>query len=139
MRDPLLRCLSSLPSSTDSWFLRVRENLRQLFTAVPLFPSSANGAPIHLLEHKGSPRIIRAQTVSLLTHAAMIAVLAFAAMHLYRSAKPSGAGVTRVQPHWRLAREVGLRPDAGAGSGGRRTPIPTTTGDLVPAYSIQLV
>jgi len=37
MRDPLLRCLSSLPSSTDSLFLRVRENLRQLFTAVPLF------------------------------------------------------------------------------------------------------
>jgi len=141
---PLLRCLSSLPSSTDSWFLRVRENLRQLFTAVPLFPSSANGAPIHLLEHKGSPRIIRAQTVSLLTHAAMIAALAFAAMHLYRSAKPSGAGVTTVQSHLKfprslLARGIGLRPDEGAGSGGGRTPTPTTAGNLVPASPIQLV
>jgi protein TonB len=144
MRDPLLRCFSSLPSSTDSWFLRVRDNLRQLFTAAPLFPSSANGAPIHLLEHKGSPRIIRAQTVSLLTHAAMIAILAFAAMHIYKSAKPAGTGVTTVQPHPKfprglLARELGLRPDDGVGSGGGRTPIPTTAGNLVPASSIQLV
>jgi protein TonB len=144
MRDPLSRSFAFLQSSGDPWFLRVWENLRQLFTAVPLFPSSANGAPIHLLEHKGSPRIIRAQAVSLLTHAAMIAVLAFAAMHLYRSAKPSGAGVTAIQARWRfpsglLAREVGLRPDAGAGTGGGRTPIPATTGDLVPASSIQLV
>src|ERR1700674_531214 len=144
MRDPLLRCLSSLPSSTDSWFLRVRENLRQLFSAAPLFPSSANGAPIHLLAPKTAPRIIRAQTCSLLTHASMIAVLAFAAMHLYRSAKPSGAGVIRVQSHLKFprslfARDIGLRPDEGAGSGGGRTPIPTTAGDLVPASSIQLV
>jgi len=144
MRDPLSRCFSSLPSSTDSWFLRVRENLRQLFIAVPLFPSSANGAPIHLLEHKGSPRIIRAQTVSLLTHAAMIAVLTFAAMHIYKSAKPSGASVTTVQSHLKfprslLARDLGLRPDEGAGSGGGRTPIPTTAGNFVPVSSIQLV
>ena len=144
MRDPRSRCITSLQSSPDSWFLRVRENLRQLFTAVPLFPSSANGAPLHLLEHKGSPRIIRAQTVSLLTHAAMIAVLAFAGMHLYRSAKPSRAGVTRVQPHLKfprglLARTIGLRPDEGGGSGGGRTPIPTTAGNLLPASSIQLV
>jgi len=109
MRDPLFRCPSSLSSSTDSWFLRVRENLRQLFTAAPLFPSSVNGAPIHLLEHQGSPRIIRAQTVSLLTHAAMIAVLAFAAMHFYRSAKPSEAGVTKVQPHLKFPRSLFAR------------------------------
>jgi len=144
MRDPLFRCPSSLSSSTDSWFLRVRENLRQLFTAAPLFPSSVNGAPIHLLEHQGSPRIIRAQTVSLLTHAAMIAVLAFAAMHFYRSAKPSEAGVTKVQPHLKFprslfARDIALRPDEGAGSGGGRTPIPTTAGNLLPASSIALV
>src|SRR6267378_319349 len=106
MRDPLSRSFAFLQSSGDSWFLRVWENLRQLFTAVPLFPSSANGAPIHLLEHKGSPRIIRAQTVSLLTHAAMIAALAFAAMHLYRSAKPSGAGVTTVQSHLKFPRSL---------------------------------
>jgi protein TonB len=144
MRDPLLRCFSSLPSSNDSWFLRVRENLRQLFTAAPLFPSSANGAPIHLLEHKGSPRIFRAQTVSLLTHSAMIAVLAFGAMHIYKSTKPSEAGVTKVQPHPKFprslfARDLGLRPDDGAGSGGGRTPIPTTAGNFVPLSSIQLV
>jgi TonB family protein len=107
-------------------------------------PTSANGAPIHLLEHKDSERIIRAQTVSLLTHAAMIAVLAFAAMHLYRSAKPSGAEVTTVQSHLKFprrlfVRDIGLRPDEGAGSGGGRTPIPTTAGDLLPASSIQLV
>src|SRR5882762_5263805 len=144
MRDPRSRCISSLQSCSDSWFLRVCENLRQLFTAGPLFPSSANDAPLHLLEHKGSPGIIRAQTVSLLTHAAMMAVLAFAAMHLYRSAKPSWAGVRTVQPHLKfphglLARDIGLRPDEGAGSGGGRTPIPTTAGNLVPASSIPLV
>ena len=144
MRDPLSRCITSLQSSSDSWFLRVRENLRQLFIAVPPFPSSANGAPIHLLEQKGSPRIIRAQTVSLLTHAAMIAALALVALYLHRSAKPSGADVTTVQSHLKfprslLGREIGLRPDEGAGSGGGRTPIPTTAGNLVPASSIQLV
>ena len=37
MRDPLSRSFASLSSSADSWFLRVRENLRQLFTSSP-FP-----------------------------------------------------------------------------------------------------
>jgi len=72
MRDPLLRCFSSLPSSTDSWFLRVRENLRQLFTAVPLFPSSANGAPIHLLTFRRASRTRGARTTSLVTHVAIL-------------------------------------------------------------------
>ncbi len=56
MRDPLSRRFTSLQSLSDSWSLRVRENLRQLFTAVRLFPSSANGA----------------HTASLVTHVAIL-------------------------------------------------------------------
>src|SRR5258705_10220414 len=81
MCDPLLRCLSSLPSSTDSWFLRVRENLRQLFTAVPLFPSSANGAPIHLPRWEKSARCGRAQSISAIIHAAIVCAAVILAIH----------------------------------------------------------
>jgi len=49
--------------------------LRQLFTPAGLRPSSANGAPIHLLRFERSKRSSRAQTLSLLTHLAAIATI----------------------------------------------------------------
>src|SRR3989442_7597904 len=81
MRDPLAGRFTALQSSSDSWFLRVRENLRQLFTAVPLFPSSANGAPIHLLRWEKSARSGRAQSVSAVIHAAIVCAAMILAVH----------------------------------------------------------
>src|SRR5258705_5777715 len=81
MRDPLSRRFTSLQSSSDSWSLRVRENLRQLFTAVPLFPSSANGAPIHLPRWEPSARSGRAQSISAVIHAAIVCAAVILAAH----------------------------------------------------------
>lgn len=46
MRDPFFRPFS--PSPRDSWLQRIRENFRQAFSPARIFPSSANGAPLHL-------------------------------------------------------------------------------------------
>lgn len=75
MREPLSRLFAPLQPSADTWFVRVRENLRQILRSTPLFPSSANGAPIHLLKFNRTDNSNRAQTASLLTHAAAFAVI----------------------------------------------------------------
>src|SRR5260370_7964726 len=81
MRDPLSRDFSCLQPSQDSWVHRVRENFRQLITPSRIFPSSANGAPIYLLVQGKSARSGQAHSVSVLTHAAIIASLVLVAMH----------------------------------------------------------
>src|SRR5258708_12273226 len=81
MRDPLSRNFSSFQAARDSWLRRVRDNCRQLLTPARIFPSSANGAPIHLLVQGKSARSGQAHTASVLTHAAIIASLALVAMH----------------------------------------------------------
>src|SRR5713101_1937288 len=63
-----------------SWITRVRENLRQLFTTIRLTPTSANGAPIHLLKLEPTGRAGSSQTVSLVTHLGALAVLLVAMM-----------------------------------------------------------
>ena len=68
-----------LPTS-ESWLTRVRENLRQLFVSPSLSPSSSNGTPIHLVNLSPTGKAGRAQTASLLTHGAIIAVILFLAM-----------------------------------------------------------
>jgi len=70
MRDPLSRDFSSLQPSQDSWLHRVRDNFHQLLAPSRIFPSSANGAPLHLLTFKRTSAAGGARTVSLLTHAA---------------------------------------------------------------------
>lgn len=72
MRDPLSREFSALQPVEDSWIHRVRENFRQLLTPTRVFPSSANGAPLHLLTFKRSATSGGARTVSLLTHTALL-------------------------------------------------------------------
>jgi protein TonB len=72
MRDPLSRDFSALQPSQESWIHRVRDNFHQLLTPARIFPSSANGAPLHLLTVKRSATSNRARTVSLLTHAAIL-------------------------------------------------------------------
>jgi protein TonB len=72
MRDPLSRNFSALQPAQDSWLHRVRENFHDLLTPASIFPSSANGAPLHLLTAKRSATSSRARTASLLTHTALL-------------------------------------------------------------------
>jgi len=72
MRDPLSRDFSSHQPSRDSWLRRVRDNFHQLLAPAHIFPSSANGAPLHLLTFKRTATLGGARTLSLLTHAALL-------------------------------------------------------------------
>ena len=144
MRDPLSRFRDSLLSSTDSWFLRVRENLRQLFHSVPLFPSSANGAPIHSLKWERSPRAHRAQSASFITHAAIIAALALVALHPPDSkrdplshGKPTPPSIPITSGLLDILR--GHHPNGGNGNGTGHDILPPTQGNLPPRSSIQLL
>jgi protein TonB len=144
MRDPLSRDFSSLQPSQDSWLHRVRDNFHQLLTPARIFPSSANGAPLHLLRFGSSPHASRAQSVSVLTHSAMIAVLTLVAIHPIKHSQAPNNSATKVLEHLTFPSHffptstVGA-PDPGSGSGGGRVPIPATTGNVVPLSSIQLV
>lgn len=144
MRDPLSRDFFSFRQSQDSWLRRVRENFRQLFTPVRRFPSSANGAPIHLLVQGKSARSSRAHTLSVLTHTAIIASLALIAVHPLTDTYSPVSTRTNVLEHLTFPSRLFLAstktaPSPGSGSGGGRVPIPTTTGDLLSPSSIQLV
>jgi len=144
MRDPLSHLFASRMSTQDSWFDRVRENFQQLLSPAKIFPSSANGAPIHVLKFDRSTRSGHAQSLSLLTHATLIAALAILATH------PLGGKPDPFSPHTPLIRSFPapkdllnvLRssyPSDGRGAGGNQNPIPATRGNLVPLSSIQLV
>ena len=140
----LLRSLASRQESTDNLFTRIRGNFREVLRPVPWKVSSANGAPLHVLQFANSPRANRAQGASFLTHTAIIATLAIFAFHAGSSAKRTAGETTRVFPHLQfpgglLAKDASARPDPGAGRGGGRVPIPTTAGDILPVSSIQIV
>lgn len=75
MRDSFLPSLSSPESSSSNWLTRIRANFQELLRREVWHASSANGAPIHLLEAARSPRASRAQGASLLTHAVLIGFL----------------------------------------------------------------
>lgn len=141
MRDPFFRPFSSSPR--DSLLQRIRGNLSQAFAPTRIFPSSANGAPLHALRWERSARSNRAHSASLLTHAAIITALLVAAIHppkVDRNKRPSDgpSGILSV-PRGLLDKLRSLNPSDGRGSGGGKTPIPATTGSLLPLSSIQIV
>ncbi|SRR5712692_1920853 len=144
MRDPLSRDFSSLQASQDSWLQRVRENFQQILTPARIFPSSANGAPIHFLKWERSPRTSRAQSASLLTHTAIMTALAVFAMH------PPGSKHDPVPPGQKTANYFpvtanlldslrGHHPSEGSGSGSGHDALPTSQGNLPPRSLIQLL
>jgi periplasmic protein TonB len=143
MRDPFFRPLPAFLSSRDSLLQRIRENFQQAFAPMGISPSSANGAPLHLLRWGRSPRLKRAQSVSLVTHAAIIATLLLLAIPARHVTIPVPPGI-KIRAHIGTPRDLwaammGRNPSEGRGSGGGKTPIPATTGNLVPVSSIQIV
>ena len=148
MRDPLLRSFSCSDSKnkrgTESWLSRVRENLAQLLLVSHFKPSSANGAPIHLLKFDKSMRPARAQGASLVTHAAICAALVLLMARGPGSAQPPSDKGTTTQGLIHLSLPV-LRSQTsehamdGGGRGGDRNPIPATRGNLPPLSSLVLV
>jgi periplasmic protein TonB len=144
MRDPLSRFLASGMRAQDSWLDRVRDNFHQFLSPTRIFPTSANGAPIHLLKFERSKRSGRAQSLSLLTHATLIAALALLVTHPpggKQDSTPLGPRFIHSLPAPKDLLNVlrGSHPSDGRGAGGNQNPIPATRGDLVPVSSIQLV
>lgn len=149
MRDPLLRSLSGRdaatePSPANSWLSRVRDNLGQLLVPSHLNPSSANGAPIHLLKFDKSLRPARAQGASLLTHAGLFVLLFF--LLTQGSVRPpikAGQDTTPLSPpifsRTVLRSLTAERPSDGGSRGGGQNPIPPTRGNLPPLSSVVLV
>ena len=89
MLDSFLRSLSSSSSSSNGpWPARIRANFHELFRRAGPYASSANGAPIHLLETMSSPRASRAQGLSFLTHVVLIMSLAALAAQSSRHGGP---------------------------------------------------
>lgn len=143
MRDPLLRSFSGDDSSPDSWLNRIRENFAQVLMPAHFKPSSANGAPIHLLKFDKSLRPARAQDASLLAHAGVF----FVAIALI------GSGVTPPRTHDAvkgstpigrypfpvIRTTAGSHPSPGKGSGGDRNPVEATSGNLPPRSPFQIV
>ena len=144
MRDPLSRSLSSLQPVRDSWLQRVRDNFHQLLKPARRLPSWANGAPIHLLNVDVSTRQSRAQSISFLTHAMIIAALVLLAAHPPSSPPNNFPGERPAfqpipSPKILLDRLRSSHPNDGRGAGGDENQTPATRGNLVPISSIQIV
>jgi periplasmic protein TonB len=144
MRDLFLRPFSGNDPTTESWLNRVRENLGQLLIPTHLKPSSANGAPIHLLKFDKSLRPARAQGASLLTHAAVFAAILLLLANTKGVPKPPFPGGTTPLGPYKLSAPLirtltSAHPTEGGGRGGDQNPIPVTRGNLPPLSSIVLV
>jgi periplasmic protein TonB len=142
VRETRLRGFSSFCGESDFWFARVRKNFWQLFASARLTPLSANGAPIHLLKFERSTRSGRAQTLSLLTHAAVLAAISIvAARTVPRNTEPKPQVSISIGPLLysrqtdRFASKASLGPKAG---GGENTELPATHGFFAPRSSVQL-
>ena len=131
MPSPLERLTSSLNSA--SWLDRTRENARLLFTLHPGAPSSANGAPIHLLDTRNARPSGRAQTASLLLHAAVGAGIFLALAYVPSGPTPHVGKPIAVDDFRRLpAYYPRSNPSLGerGGSPGNNNPLPPTRGDF---------
>lgn len=145
MRDPFSRPLPAFLSSRDSLLRRIRENFREAFMPARIFPSSANGAPLHALRWQPSVRSSRAQSVSLLTHAAVIAaLLVAAAVHPPSpnpNSPPSGGRVPGILPAPRGLLDLlrGASPRGGTGNGSGHDVLQPTQGNLPARSSLQFL
>jgi protein TonB len=143
MRDPLSRSFAGLQSSQDSWFHRVRDNFHQLLTPTRIFPSSANGAPLHLVNFRRTATAGGAGTASALTHAALLAgllLLNFASHSPGVAKREPGLPPHGILSFFPVPEDSHFgRPSLGKkGGGGEDDPRPAKHGDFAPASSIPL-
>ena len=144
MPDFLPRFSASSQNTSESLLSRVYSNAHQLAHGTALKISSANGVPIHLLDLRTGPRLGRAQSASMLTHAAIIA--AFAAWFIHPPLKQTPR-ISATDPAQQLApissdflrQLLGDHPSSGSGQGGGRNPLSPTTGHIPTISSIQLL
>ena len=143
MRDPLSRGFSSLQPSQDSWLHRVRENFRQLFTPAQVFPSSANGAPLHMLNSRRSATAGGARTASILMHLALVCGILL--LHFSTNVPGNPSAAPEMFPHRGLtffrapADSQFGRPSLGEKSGGGEEDTrPARHGFLAPGSSTPL-
>jgi periplasmic protein TonB len=144
MRDRFFRSLTSVSSSRDSWIGRVIENFQQVFTPTRIFPSSANGAPIHLLTRRRNSVASRSRTISLLAHVLLISGLVF--VHIQSGPpRPRGTGAgTPPRGPFTLFPAPDLshfgQPSLGVKSGGgEHDPRPARHGFLAPGSSMPIL
>lgn len=133
-----------LPSSRASGLRRVYDNFRQLVTPSRVFPSSANGAPLHLLRWEKSEQAGRAQKASLLTHAAILTALLLMALPAPNPKPPGSVGGETVKgflavPHSLLDLLRAQDPKGGTGNGSGHDGLPPTRGNLPALSSVQLL
>jgi len=143
MRQPSFLPFASVSSTHDSLFQRIRENFDQASGPARIFPSSANGAPLHLPRWGRSARSGRAQGASLATHAAILTALALAAVHAPKGDPvpiPPGenGGIVPVTRDL-LGVLRGLNPRGGTGNGSGHDALPPTQGNLPARSSIQFL
>lgn len=144
MRDPVLRPFSGNDPTTEPRLNRVRGNLGQLLIPTHFKPSSANGAPIHLLKFDKSLRPACAQGASLLTHAAVFVAIVFLLANTKGVTRPLPNGEPTSLSPFKLSAPLirsltSAHPSGGTGSGGDENPIPATHGDPLLRSSIVLL
>lgn len=141
MRDPFFRPFGSSPQ--DSLLQRIRENFRQAFAPARILPSSANGAPIHLVNLHWTPAVHGSRTISFAAHLILLSGVLF--LHFHSRTQPrdnSSHGVLQSGTHTFFpARWEGFgQPSLGIKSGGgENDPRPTKHGFLAPGSSIPLL
>lgn len=142
MRRIRLRGFSFFTASSESWLGRVWENLLQVFTPSKLSPTSANGAPIHLLKLDRSSRTERAQTLSLITHVGLIAgLIAMAAAYPPQIRKQTGHTGIPVEPlsYHAPRNQFASNPSLGRkAGGGENAATAAAHGFFAPLSSVQL-
>jgi TonB family protein len=144
MPDFLPRFSAASHNSSESWFSRVCSNAQQLAHHTGLSLSSANGAPLHLVDLRKGSRLGCAQYGSMLMHAAIISALAIWAVRPSAQKPPrtpagdSSHQLTALSPEL-LRHLMGPDPSSGSGSGDNRDPLPATSGHLPALSSIQLL
>lgn len=143
MANPIPGPSTTQQKTSDSWLARVRDNLRLLAPGSGWKISSSNGAPIHFLDLRASPPLGRSQSVSVMTHAALVVALLAWAAHPrpYPAPRPpvdSSHQLTPLSPEL-LRHLLSDHTSSGAGSGGNRDPRPATSGNVPALSSIQLL
>ena len=143
MRDPFSRSVPAFSSSSDSLLQRIRENFHQAFAPVRMFPTTANGAPIHVLSWRRGATVRASRTISLATH--LILIVGLFLLHVETSkhrnvgagSGPKESGIRALLP---FPRQVFGQPSPGMKSGGGENDLrPARHGLLAPGSSMPLL